>query len=131
MAGESGQTPAVVTENRRAALPKYLGAPIKRREDPRLVTGQGSYVEDVTLPGMAHLALLRSPHGHARIASVDLTAARAATGVLAVVTNAELEGRLGPLPTDAGPKEYQEKQSPIRHPLAREKVRYAGEPVAA
>ena len=50
----------------------YVGRPLKRFEDPRLVTGQGSYVDDVALPDLAHLALLRSPHGHARIQSIEM-----------------------------------------------------------
>jgi len=131
MAGESGETPAVVAESRPAALPRYLGEPIKRREDPRLVTGQGSYVDDVALPNVAHLALLRSPHGHARITSLDLSAARGAPGVLAAVSNADLQERLGPLPTDFGLTFYQDPLNPPRHPLARGTVRYVGEPVAA
>ena len=114
-----------------AELPKYLGQPIKRREDPRLVTGQGTYVDDINLPGMTYLALLRSPYAHARITSINVEAARGAPGVLVVVTNADLEDVIGALPADPGPKSYEDKQVPVRHPLARDKVRFVGEPVAA
>ncbi len=130
MAGTSTSESAV-EETPVAALPKYLGQPIKRREDPRLITGQGTYVDDVRLPGMVYLALLRSPYGHARIRSINVEAAKQAPGVLAVVTNADLEGKLGPLPTDAGLGVYEDAKNPTRHPLAHGKVRYVGEPVAA
>src|SRR5687768_11355871 len=93
---------SVEDEARTAELPKYLGSPIKRREDPRLITGGGTYVDDVNLPGMVYLTLVRSPYAHARISSMDVEAARQAPGVLAVVTNADLQDVLGPLPTDAG-----------------------------
>ena len=53
-----------------------LGTSIKRREDPRLLTGQASYVDDIKLPGMLYMAVLRSPYGHARINSIDISAAR-------------------------------------------------------
>ena len=53
-----------------------LGSPIKRREDPRLITGQATYVDDIKLYGMLHMAVLRSPYGHARIKSINTDAAR-------------------------------------------------------
>ncbi len=56
----------------------YVGRPLKRFEDPRLVTGQGSFVDDLRLPGMLHAVVLRSPHAHARILSLDAAPARAA-----------------------------------------------------
>jgi carbon-monoxide dehydrogenase large subunit len=61
-----------------------LGTSIKRREDPRLITGQATYVDDIKLLGMLHMAVLRSPYGHARINSIDTTVARKAPGVVAV-----------------------------------------------
>src|SRR5262249_51466368 len=63
-----------------------IGESIKRKEDARFLRGRGSYVDDVELPGMLHMAILRSPHAHARIVSVDASAASAAPGVVAVVT---------------------------------------------
>src|SRR5438093_675897 len=75
----------------------YVGRPLKRTEDPRLITGCGQYVEDITLPGLAHLAFLRSPHAHARVSAIRTDAARMAPGVLRVVTAKDL-GSLRPLP---------------------------------
>src|SRR5690348_6401397 len=64
-----------------------------RKEDPRFVRGLGNYVDDVQLPGMLHLAILRSPVAHARIASIDVSAAQAHPKVKAVVTGADLAGK--------------------------------------
>ena len=74
----------------------YVGRPLKRSEDPKLVAGRGQYVEDITLPGLAHLAFLRSPHAHARIKSLATQAARKAPGVVRVATADDL-GPLRPL----------------------------------
>jgi carbon-monoxide dehydrogenase large subunit len=68
----------------------YVGRPLKRTEDPRLIRGEGQYVDDLKLPGLAHLAFVRSPHAHARVVAVRTEAARNAPGVLAVVTAADL-----------------------------------------
>src|ERR671934_1053526 len=104
-------------------IPKLLGAPIKRGEDPKLVAGAGSYVEDVPLTGLVHLAFVRSPHAHARLGRIDTAAARAAEGVLAVVTGAGLQGAFtGPLPCEP-PGNLDEMRNPERLPLARDKVR--------
>src|SRR6266851_5017408 len=62
------------------AVTTMIGAKIHRREDPRLVSGEGRYVDDFTRPGTAHMAVVRSPHAHARIKSIDLTAASRAPG---------------------------------------------------
>ena len=71
-----------------------------RKEDPRLIRGQGNFVDDVNLPGMLHLAILRSPMAHARIKSIDTTAAAALEGVVAIVTGADLaEKGLAWMPT--------------------------------
>src|SRR6266700_2823755 len=72
-----------------------LGAPIKRREDPRLITGQATYVDDIKLLGMLHMAVLRSPYGHARIVSINTQAARELPGVTAVYTAEDLRGKVG------------------------------------
>src|SRR5882724_9699567 len=74
----------------------YVGRPLKRSEDPKLITGRGQYVEDITLPGLAHLAFLRSPHAHARVKALRTDAARKAPGVVRVMTAADL-GPLRPL----------------------------------
>jgi carbon-monoxide dehydrogenase large subunit len=74
-----------------AEAPTILGAPVKRVEDARLLTGEGQYLDDLKLPGMAHVAILRSPHAHARITSIDATKAAAAPGVVAVFTGKDFE----------------------------------------
>jgi carbon-monoxide dehydrogenase large subunit len=111
--------------------PRVLGAPIKRGEDPRLLRGTGAYVDDLPLPGVCSLVFLRSPHAHARLGQIDVAAARAAPGVLAVLTADDVAGILQvPLhfEWDGG---LQDAQRPERQLLARHKVRYVGEPVAA
>ena len=105
---------------------RAFGAAIKRKEDPRLLRGDGRYVSDLKLHGLAHAAVLRSPHAHARIRSLDAEAARADPRVLDVITGAEV-GHLPPLDCiDA-----EETTRPFNQPiLAQGKVRYVGEPVA-
>ena len=76
---------------------RIFGSGIRRREDPRLITGTATYTDDLTLPRMVHAAMLRSPHAHARITSIDTSKAAAAAGVVAVYTHADIEGAL---PTD-------------------------------
>src|SRR5256884_9077155 len=68
-----------------------LGQSIKRKEDDRFLQGRGNYVDDIQLPGMLHMAILRSPFAHARIRSIDTAAAQAVPGVVAEVTGAPLE----------------------------------------
>src|SRR5438270_11727521 len=72
-----------------------IGASIKRREDPRLITGQATYVDDIKLIGMLHLTVLRSPYGHARITSIETEAARNHPGVVAAYTAENLKGKVG------------------------------------
>src|SRR5271166_2408434 len=80
-----------------------LGQAVPRFEDPRLLRGGGRYVDDMVLPRMAFGHVLRSPHAHARIRSIDATSAKAAPGVLAVLTGAEWEAsRWGDLPSASG-----------------------------
>src|SRR5690606_12836717 len=80
-----------------------IGQGVSRFEDPRLVRGAGHYVDDIKLPGMAYGVVLRSPHAHARIKSVDTTAARAAPGVLTVLTAADVKAAgWGDLPVPGG-----------------------------
>src|SRR3974390_886847 len=76
--------------------PKIIGARIRRTEDPRLLTGQGAFVDDRQLPRVLHVAFRRSDHSHARIRAIDRTAALAAPGVLAVLTADDLEGAVKP-----------------------------------
>jgi len=79
-------------------MPTLFGSAIKRREDPRLITGAATYVDDVKLPGLTYAAILRSPYAHARITSVDVRAARQAPGVVAVYTGADIKDKIGRSP---------------------------------
>jgi carbon-monoxide dehydrogenase large subunit len=104
-----------------------IGASLRRKEDPRLLAGRGRYVDDLALPGMLHAAVVRSPHAHAAVRGVDLTAARAAPGVALVAAAADL-GEVEPIPVRLGPKPS--LRPFLQPPLARDRVRYVGEPVA-
>lgn len=110
-----------------------IGQGVSRFEDPRLVRGGGRYVDDVQLPGMVSGIVLRSPHGHARITSIDTAAAKAAPGVLAIITGADWKAAgLGDLPSHPGLK--RRDGSPMYKPrytvLAESHVRWVGDCVA-
>jgi carbon-monoxide dehydrogenase large subunit len=94
-----------------------------------LLTGQATYVDDIKLPGMLHMAILRSPYGHARINGIDLEAARNHPGVAAIYTAADLKESVGNIPI-AAPLGEIAKGMGVHGPLAEEKVRYYGDPVA-
>ena len=80
-----------------------LGAPMKRKEDPRFIQGKGRYVDDIVLPGMLYMAVVRSPYSHAEVKSIDISEAMKVPGVRAVITGADLEAaKLGWLPTFHG-----------------------------
>ena len=106
-----------------------LGAPIKRREDPRLITGQATYVDDIKLHGMLHMSVLRSPYGHARINSINTEAAKSHPGVLAVYTAADLKGAVGNIAIAVPLGKIAEGMG-NRGALADGKVRFYGDPVA-
>src|SRR6266567_1652355 len=106
-----------------------LGSPIKRREDPRLITGQATYVDDIKIPGMLYMAVLRSPYGHARITSINTDAARQYPGVKAVYTAADMKGAVGNVAV-AVPLGKMGEGMGIHGPLAEGKVRFYGDPVA-
>ncbi len=110
----------------------YTGQPIRRFEDARLVSGQGSYVDDIKIPGMLHAAFLRSPHAHARIRSVDATAAQEMPGVEVVLTGEDISGIVPDLPTRSmsGEWEVDEFNAPEHPALAVGKVSYVGQTVA-
>ena len=108
---------------------RIFGSGIRRREDPRLITGRASYTDDIKLPGMVHAAILRSPHAHARITSIDTSAAKAAPGVLAVFTGADTEGALKPLPC-AWVIPNSNVKAVAHPPIAKDVVRYVGDAVA-
>jgi carbon-monoxide dehydrogenase large subunit len=108
-----------------------LGRSIRRREDFRFLTGRGRYVDDVAVPGATHLHVLRSPHAHAAIERIDISAARAAPGVLGVFVEADLRAEgLGPLPCVAQVAAVDPLIVPPRYALARRRVRHVGDPVA-
>jgi aerobic carbon-monoxide dehydrogenase large subunit len=106
--------------------PKIVGARIKRTEDPRLLTGAGAFTDDRHVARMLHVAFRRSDQSHARIRNVDCAAARTAPGVVAVLTAEDLAGTVKPLIAVSKMPNYY--ATPI-FPLARDKVRYVGEPV--
>ena len=105
-------------------LPKLVGQRVKRREDPRLIQGRGTYVDDVVLVGMHHLAFKRSDVAHGRILDIDTAAAEAMDGVEAVFTGAQIAEILGPMPIGTP------APSPEHRAVAVDTVRYTGEPVA-
>src|SRR2546423_11800030 len=106
-----------------------LGSPIKRREDPRLITGQSTYVDDIKIPGMLHMAVVRSPYGHARINSINADAARKHPGVVAVYTAEDLKGAVGNIAIAVPLGKIAEGMG-ARGALADGKVRFYGDPVA-
>jgi aerobic carbon-monoxide dehydrogenase large subunit len=110
-----------------------VGQGVSRFEDPRLVRGGGRYVDDIKLPGIAHAVVLRSPHAHAKIKSIDVSAAKCAPGVLAVLTAADVkEAGYSDLPVPGGLK--RRDGSPMYKPrypiLAEDRVRWVGDDVA-
>src|SRR5215471_20222723 len=109
---------------------RYTGASVKRSEDPRILTGAGRYVDDIKLPGMLHAAFVRSPLAHARVLSVDVSAARALPGVVAALTGAELEAMTVPGPDALMAMLGGGGPTPEFTLLATDKVRFAGDPLA-
>src|SRR5204863_6223271 len=105
-------------------LPKLVGQGVKRGEDPRLIQGRGTYVDDIALVGMQHLAFKRSDAAHAKIRPIDTSAAKAMAGVEAVFTGAEIAEFLAPMPIGTP------FPSPEHRAVAVDTVRYGGEPVA-
>ena len=107
-----------------SVLPKLVGQRVKRREDPRLIQGRGTYVDDVKIPGMQHLAFKRSDIAHGRIRSIDTRAAGAMNGVEAVFTGAQVAGLLALMPIGTP------SPSPEHRAVAVDTVRFVGDPVA-
>jgi carbon-monoxide dehydrogenase large subunit len=106
-----------------------FGSGIRRREDPRLVTGTASYTDDISIPGTVYAAILRSPHAHARIVNVDTRNARTAPGVVAVFTGSDTDAGLKPVPCLWLIPGSDIKVAPYKV-LATETVRYVGDAVA-
>ena len=110
-----------------ATATKYVGQPLRRREDFKFVTGKGRYTDDIKSPGMLHMAVLRSPHAHAVIRQVDLSAAQASPGVRLALSGADLAGKIGAIVPNwiiPGTK------VPDRPVVAIDRVRFVGECVA-
>src|SRR5256712_6321549 len=107
---------------------RLFGASIKRREDPRFITGKGTYVDDVRVPGTTYAAFVRSPHAHARISRIEASAAKKLKGVLAVYTGKDLvAGGMKPIPTGWL---IANMKIPAHYPLAVDRARYMGDAVA-
>src|SRR5678815_5428798 len=118
------------------ATERLFGKSIKRREDPRFITGRGQYVDDLKLPGMTYAAFVRSPHAHARIKGIDTSAAKAHPGVVAVFTGADMTG-VNSLPCGWDlrkdkniPGVVQDLVMPPHMPLTSDVARHVGDPVA-
>jgi carbon-monoxide dehydrogenase large subunit len=112
---------------------KYVGQRMTRTEDPRLLTGQALFVDDVEIPGMLHAAFLRSDYAHARVLSIDVSAARERPGVVAVFTAEDMGDHWRPSPPNVSPPPGMEgvtfySRTPV--PLVKDKVRHAGEALA-
>ncbi|HSR32962.1 MAG TPA: xanthine dehydrogenase family protein molybdopterin-binding subunit, partial [Anaerolineae bacterium] len=112
---------------------KYVGRRMTRTEDPRLLTGQALFVDDVQIPGMLHAAFLRSDYAHARVVSIDVSAARERPGVVAVFTADDMGDAWRPSPPNVSPPPGLEgvtfhSRTPV--PLVKDKVRHAGEALA-
>ncbi|MDX2057222.1 MAG: molybdopterin cofactor-binding domain-containing protein [Gemmatimonadales bacterium] len=110
-------------------MASLFGSGIKRREDPRLITGAGAFVDDLKLPGLTYAAFVRSPYAHARIVGIDTRAAAAAPGVIAVFSGKDVAGRINPVPCAFNVPGCDLK-TPAHPVLATDKVRYAGDAVA-
>ena len=108
----------------------YIGAPLRRKEDWRFLTGRGRFVDDVKLPNMLHAVVVRSPHAHARILAVDTAAARGMPGVADVVTFDDIAAAVEPRPIPVRLRAYSDLLRFLQYPLAHGKVCYVGDPVA-
>jgi len=120
--------PSSVTE-----APFGIGQPVPRKEDPILVRGEGRYTDDLSLEGQLYAAFVRSPHAHGLLNGVDISAAQAMKGVVAIYTGADLEGQgYGPLrcQIDLPNRDGTPIRKPVRMALATGKVRFVGDPVA-
>jgi carbon-monoxide dehydrogenase large subunit len=115
------------TETAEAPAPE-VGRARLRKEDERLITGQTNWTDNIRLPGMLHVAFLRSPYAHARITSVNVSAARAEPGVIAAYSGADFAAEQGSLPC-AWPV-TPDIVIPAHPPMATDEVRYVGEAVA-
>ena len=110
-----------------------LGQAVPRTEDPRLLTGRGRYTDDLVLPRLAHAHVLRSPHAHARIRSIDIRAAQQMPGVLAVLTGKDWASEKFGAPRPVIPRQRRDGSPmfvPLRPALAKDRAMLVGDPVA-
>ena len=108
---------------------KYVGTEVPRKEDAEFITGRARYTDDMSLPGMAWMALVRSPYAHARINGVDVSKALVAPGVVAAYSGTDLSGEwIGPLPMAWNVSE--DLKNPPHWPVTPDVARYQGDPVA-
>src|SRR6202140_3059556 len=116
----------VMDEKRRTNA--FVGSPVERIEDLRLLKGRGQYVDDLTREGLLHAVILRSSVAHGRIRSIDAAAARARPGVVAVITAADIGADVPTIPLRQEPlPALRQYQQPV---IAQGKIRYVGEPIA-
>ena len=108
-----------------AEVPKLVGSRVKRREDPRLITGRATYVDDIQLVRMLHMAVVRSEHAHAGITNLDVSRARSMPGVVLVMTADDV-----PIPSLPSAPGTPDAKMPPHPPLAKDKVRHVGDPIA-
>src|SRR6202049_2063911 len=106
---------------------RFIGKPLKRKEDPRLIQGISHYVDDLQLAGMHYAAFLRPPYAHAKIRSVDLSKARHAPGVVLALSGADVDGAVQAVPCAAQIPDMKAAARPV---LARDRVLFVGEAVA-
>ncbi len=99
----------------------WIGRSVERREDGRFLRGRGRFTDDVILPRMAHVAVLGSPHAHARIKSIDVSRAKQIPGVLSIMTGTDFAARVDSMPTLSSPPV-------VQHCIALERVRHVGSP---
>jgi len=105
-----------------------IGARVSRKEDKRFITGKGRYTDDMSVAGMCHAAFVRSPHAHAKFSGIDASAAENMPGVIAVLTFEDFADRAKPIPIRLAPIPRFDEF--LQMPLADDKVRFVGEPVA-
>ena len=116
-------------------MQKYgIGQPVRRKEDARFLTGKGNYIDDIAPENLAHAVVLRSPHAHAKILSLETSEAETMPGILGIVTGKDwVREDFQPMPTKSAVNKKIDGtplNQPPRHAIAIDKVRYVGEPVA-
>src|SRR5436309_4743322 len=127
----SAPAPRAQLQISRARLPRvpHVGSPLKRPDDPRILTGRGRYVDDIALPRMVHAVFVRSVHAHARITRLELGAARKSSGVVAVLIGTDVAKLCAPYRGIL--QHYKGMKSGAIVPLAQDRVRCVGEPIVA